>query len=268
MGEEVVDSAHIRYRTEGPVAVVTLDRARYRNAQSRRMREQLDEAFDRAVADDDVRVIVLEGAGDHFSSGHDLGTPDELADQAERPYGTDVNGRYSRSWDLNVANSLRWREVPKPTIAAVQGWCIYGGWIVASAMDLIVAADDARFVPGLVQYFTMAWDVGARKTKEILFQSRIVEAEEACRLGFVNMVVPRAELESETMKLAQRIAETDPFVVRMVKHAVNNTLDIAGYRASVTANHSHYLLAELGGSIRPDLGGTRLPGVDKAVRGA
>ena len=256
----------ITYERSGAVAIITLERPQYRNAQSRVLREELDGAFDEAVADEEVRVIILEGAGDHFSSGHDLGTPEERADQRARPYSADMNGQYSRSWDLNVANALRWRDVPKPTIAAVQGWCIYGGWIIASAMDLIVASDDARFVPGLVQYFTAPWDLGPKKAKEILFQSRVVEAEEACRLGFVNQVVPRGDLHRETLALAERIAETDPFVVRMIKKAINDTLDITGFRAAVTACHADYMLAQVAGGIRPSLETKRLPGVDQALR--
>ncbi|HZU74148.1 MAG TPA: enoyl-CoA hydratase-related protein [Acidimicrobiales bacterium] len=262
--------SQVRYEVEAPVAHLVLDRPRYRNAQSRVLREEMDEAFAAAITDPTVRVVVLSGEGDHFSSGHDLGTPEELEDQAARPFPPGFDGRFSRSWELNVENSLRWRDLPKPTIAAVQGWCIYGGWIIASAMDLIVAADDARFVPGLVQYFTLPWDLSPRKAKEVLFQSRVVTAAEAERLGMVNQVVPRDQLLEETMALARRIAETDPFVVRMVKLAVNNTQDVAGFRASVTANHSAYMLAQAAGAVRPPAdeasGRRRLPGVDLAIR--
>ena len=161
----------IRYEQTGykdRVALVTFNRPEYRNAQSRVMLEGLDEAFELAVGDHDVRVIVLAGEGPHWSSGHDLGTPPEMADREARPWEGGLLGEWHRSYELNVANSLRWRETPKPTIAAVQGYCIYGGWIVASAMDLIVAADDAKFLPGHVQYFSVPWDLGVRKTKEIL----------------------------------------------------------------------------------------------------
>lgn len=260
----------ILYETIGPVARVTLNRPRYRNAQSRLLREELDRAFDRAVEDEEVRIIVLAGAGDHFSSGHDLGTPEQKLDNERRPYPPGVPGQFTRTWDLNVENSLRWRELPKPTIAAVQGYCIFGGWIIASAMDLIIAADDALFLPGMVQYFSAPWDLGVRKAKQILWESRFVGAQEALDLGFVNRVVPRADLEAETLAWATRLAEMDPFLARMIKQSVNQVQDAMGFQVAIRAAHANYMLAQLGGTIsRPQAeagGERRLPGVDSALQ--
>ena len=260
----------ILYEVAGRIATVTFNRPQYRNAQSRVLREELDDAFAVAVADPEVRVIVLAGAGEHWSSGHDLGTPDELADQQRRPYADGVLGTHKRSWDLNVENSLRWRDLPKPTIASVQGYCIFGGWIIAAAMDLIVAAEDAMFLPGHTQYFSAPWDVGPKKAKEILFQSRFVDAHEAERLGFVNMVVPRDRLAVETAALAERIAETDSYTLRVVKDSVNRMQDAMGYRNAIVNAHSNYMLLQQSGRIRGRGDGPtkRLPGVDQALRKA
>ena len=110
-----------------------------------------------------------------------------------------------RSWDLYIDKTLRWRDLDKPTIAQVHGFCIFGGWMFAAAMDLIVASEDAMFLPSLLQYFSIPWDVGVRKAKEeIFYQSRFVKAAEAEKLGFVNLVVPRERLEQETTALAER----------------------------------------------------------------
>ena len=130
MAEGSKAASDVRYEVDerGRVATITLDRPRYRNAQSRKLLEDLDAAFAVAVADHEVRVIVVRGEGEHFSSGHDLGTPEELADREARPWPDGHLGEQRRSWELNVANTLRWRDVAKPTIAAVQGMCIYGGW--------------------------------------------------------------------------------------------------------------------------------------------
>jgi enoyl-CoA hydratase len=259
----------ILYERLGPIARVTMNRPQFRNAQSRVLREELDAAFARAVEDEAVRVIILAGAGEHFSSGHDLGTPEERADIESRPYPAGTRGQYQRTWDLNVENSLRWRELPKPTIAQVQGYCIFGGWIIASAMDIIIAADDAKFLPAHVQYFSVPWDIGFRKAKEILFQQRFVGAAEALQLGFANQVVPRAELEQRTLELAGRIAESDPLLTRMVKFSVNQAQDATGFRTSVRAAHSAYMVLQAGGVIgSPPSGGVgkrRLPGVAKAL---
>jgi enoyl-CoA hydratase len=243
----------IAYEKMGAVARLTMNRPRYRNALSRRLIEELDDGFAAAVDDDNVRVIILAGAGEHFSSGHDLGTPDELGDANQRPFADGVRGRYERSWRLYVDTSLRWRELPKPTIAQVQGYCIFGAWIIASAMDLIVAADDAKLLASHFQYFSVPWDLGERKTKEILFQNRFIGAREAMELGFVNRVVPREKLEAETLALAESIAQTDPFATRVIKFSVNQAQDAMGFRTSVRSAHMAYMLLELAGLIRsPD----------------
>lgn len=240
----------ILYEKADSIARVTMNRPRYRNALSRVLIEELDDAFAAAVADDDVRVIILAGAGDHFSSGHDLGTPDEKEDAERRPY-DGISGRYRRSWDLYVDMSLRWRELPKPTIAQVQGYCIFGAWIIASAMDIIIAADDALFLPSHFQYFSVPWDLSVRKTKEVLFQNKFLSPEEACELGLANRVVPRAQLEAETTALAKSIAENDPFASRIIKLSVNQAQDAMGFRTAVKGAHSSYMLMEIAGQVRP-----------------
>lgn len=242
---------NVRYEVDGRIAIVTLDRPRYRNAQSRRLLEDLDDAFARAVDDHQVRVIVLRGEGEHFSSGHDLGTPDELADRAARPWPEGHLGEQRRSWELNVANTLRWRDLPKPTIAAVHGLCIYGGWIVASAMDLIVASEDARFLPAHFQYFSVPWDLGPRQTKELLWRAELVTAAQAHGLGFVNHVVPRDELDRFTGDLAGQIARQDPFVASMVKRSVNEMQDHMGFRTAIGAAHSTYMQIQAAGKVVP-----------------
>ncbi len=252
------------------VARVTLNRPRYRNAQSTVLLKELDRAFAQAVEDDEVKVIILAGAGEHFSAGHDLGTPDEK-ENPDSFYNTKgLKNRHVRSWELFLENTLRWRDLPKPTIAQVQGYCIFGGYMFASAMDLIVAADDAMFLPSITQYFSAPWDVGVRKAKEVLFQSRFVDAQEALRTGLANLVVPRAELERETLALAGRIAETDAFTLRMVKFALNNAQDAMGFHTAVRNAHSHHFLTRVQEYSQWDRGEgrgpKRMPGVAQALR--
>ncbi len=143
----MTDYKQILYDVSGGIGTITTNRPGVRNAQSRVLLEEMDDAFARAGHDPAVRVIVLRGAGDHFSGGHDLGTPEEVADRKARPAAEGLRGRYERSWDLYVDATLRWRNVPKPTIAAVHGYCIFGGWMIASACDVIFAAEDALFLP-------------------------------------------------------------------------------------------------------------------------
>jgi enoyl-CoA hydratase len=260
----------VLYEKHDRIAKVILNRPRYKNAQSRRLLEEMDAAFAEANADDDVRVIILAGAGDNFCSGHDLGTPEEKEDQARRPVPKGVRGEYARSREMFLDNTLRWRDLDKPTIAQVQGLCIFGGWMFAAAMDLVVASDDAKFLPSLLQYFSIPWDMPPRKAKEILFQSRFVDADEAARLGFVNLVVPRAELETETMALANRIAESDRFTLRMVKWAVNSAQDAMGFSTAIRNAHSHHMILGIGGLMQAKMQGKelpkRMPGVEQALK--
>jgi enoyl-CoA hydratase len=245
------EPSDVRYELDGRIARVTLDRPRYRNAQSRQLLEQLDAAFARAVDDHEVRVIVLRGEGEHFSSGHDLGTPDELADRQARPWPDGQLGEQRRSWELNVANTLRWRDLAKPTIAGVHGMCIYGGWMVASAMDLIVASEDARFLPAHFQYFSVPWDLGPRKTKELLWKAEFVTAAQAHELGFVNHVVSRDELDDAVDELAGQVARQDPFVASMIKRSVNEMQDQMGFRSAITAAHATYMQIHGAGKVVP-----------------
>jgi enoyl-CoA hydratase len=261
---------NVLYEKADRIARITLNRPNYRNAQSTALLKELDHAFAAAAEDKDVRVVILAGAGDHFSSGHDLGTPDERADGTSYLNTRGTSNRHWKSWEVFLDNTLRWRDLPKATIAQVQGYCIFGGYMFASAMDLIVAADDAMFLPSLTQYFSAPWDVGVRKSKEILFQSRFIDAREAERLGLVNQVVPRAELESATMALASKIAESDEYQLRMVKFAVNQAQDAMGFRTAVRNAHSHHFLARMPAYIKMDEGGEtklrRLPGVEQAIK--
>jgi enoyl-CoA hydratase len=264
------DYTQIRYEQQGRVARLILDRPKYRNAQSRVLIEELDDAFGRAAGDDGVGVIVLLGAGDHFSAGHDLGTAEEMADRQARPYAEGLRGRYRRSWDLNIDTTLRWRNIPKPTVAAVQGYCIFAGWIIASACDVVFAADDAMFLPTNFQYFSVPWDLHPRKAKAILFESRFIDAQEAEALGFVDRVVARGRLDEEAMAYAARVAENDPFQLRMIKLAVNQALDAQGFTQHIYGAHALHMLSSVGesdpGYMLDKPGGRRRPMVERAFQ--
>jgi enoyl-CoA hydratase len=245
----VTETDVVTYEQRGDIAVVTMNRPRYRNAQNSAMTYALDDAFYRAAADDSVRVIVLAGAGDHFSAGHDIGTPGRDVDTSfERRASLwwdhvgkqGVESRYARESEVYLGMCRRWRELPKPTIAMVQGACIAGGLMLAWCCDLIVAADDAFFadpvvrmgIPG-VEYFAHPWVMGPRFAKEFLFTGERISAERALALGMVNRVVPRAALEEETFALAERIATMPRLGLALTKKAVNQAEDLMGMRAGM-----------------------------------
>ncbi|MFE5700073.1 enoyl-CoA hydratase [Rhodococcus sp. ACS1] len=236
----------VTYDVRDGVAFVTLNRPDYRNAQNSVMTYALDAAFERAVEDDDVKVIVLAGNGKHFSAGHDIGTPgrdhhvhyDNKAvmwwDHVDKPGG---DQRYAREMEVYLGMCRRWREIPKPTIAMIQGACIAGGLMLAWVCDLIVASDDAFFsdpvvrmgIPG-VEYFAHPWMLGPRFAKEILFTGDRFTAQRAYEVGMVNRVVPREDLETETLAIAGRIAAMPRFGLALTKKAVNQCEDQMGMR--------------------------------------
>ena len=236
----------------GNVSRIMLNRPEVRNAQSRVMIEELDEALQQAEADDEIRVIVIGGTGPHFSAGHDMGSKEELEDRERRPFPPNTHGRVKRSEYLFRDATLRLRNISKPTIAMVQGYCIMGGLKLVSACDIIIATEDARFADRSVrqgaphvQYASLPWEVGIRKAKEFLFTGDFIDAQEAWRLGLVNRVVPGDRLEEETMQLANRIALQDPFALKLCKASLNETWDIMGFTQGImSAFKSHQLASE------------------------
>jgi enoyl-CoA hydratase len=235
----MADEPRVRYETrlDGRLAVISMARERYRNALSRQMIEALDGAFIEAEADPEVRVIVLRGDGSSFSSGHDLGSPDAAEMRAERQ-GESMGQRYPRTRAMDVDPHLRWRAIPKPTIAMVQGHCIYAGWMLASAMDVILAAEDAQFLPTNFAYFSVPWDIGARRASYLMYDNRFIGAREAMAWGFVSDVFAAERLEDETMAYAERVARQDPFQLRMMKHSIQQMQEIQGFTPHILSSYS------------------------------
>ena len=260
--------SEIIYDVHEKVATITVNRPEVRNAQSRKLLEQLDERFQQASEDSSVNAIVLLGEGDHYSAGHDLGSKDESSDREERPLQQGVRGVYHHSREQYVEKTMRWRNIRKPTITGVQGYCIYGGWILASAMDIIYAADNAMFLASNFQFFTVPWDMHPRKAKELLFESRFIDADEAAELGLVNKVVPLENLITSVQDYAARIAKNDPFQLQMMKTAVNQMQDTQGFPAHINSAHLSHVLSATG-EKDPDYAlrvpeGKRRPMVERA----
>ena len=256
----------VLYAVDGPIARVTLNRPRYRNAQSWRLLDQLDEAFDRAMGDKKVRVVVVDGAGGNFSSGHDLGTPEQVADQKRRGVPDDGLEFYDNFRKYNLDYTIKWRNLPKPTIAMVEGYCIFGGWMIAAAMDLVFASTTALFLPSQLEYFSVPWDIHPKKAKELLFEFRFVEATEAKEIGFVNRLLEPDDLERETLAYARRVAENTPTSVRLAKVATNRAQDLQGYGVGIDAAFADFLVTMQTRGPRPE-GQLRLGGVDLALKG-
>jgi len=265
----------VLYEVRDRVALITLNRPEYANAQNSAMTYALDAAFARAVNDDQVAVVVLAGAGKHFCGGHDIGTPGRDLDQSfdrqavlwwDHVGKAGADGRYAREMEVYLGMCRRWREIPKPLIAMVQGACIAGGLMLAWVCDLIVAAEDAFFadpvvrmgIPG-VEYFAHPWVLGPRFAREVLFTGGRFSAERAYQVGMVSRVVPRASLESVVFGLAGQIAEMPSFGLALAKRAINQCEDLMGMRPGMDAVFGLHHLAH---AHNAEVSGNYLAGLD------
>src|SRR5271166_5380427 len=227
---------------EGTIARIMLNRPGSRNAQNRGLLVELGEAFLQAEADDQVRVVILGGAGPMFSSGHDLGSKEAIAERTDGPDrhpttlingGTRLGaeGRMLQEWHYFFDNTRRWRNLRKITIAQVHGTVFAAGLMLMWACDLIVAADDASFADVVgtrlgmcgVEYFAHPWEFGPRRTKELMLTGASLDVDEAYRLGMVSKVFPAADLSEKTLEFARRIAQLPTVTALLIKESVNQT---------------------------------------------
>lgn len=225
-------------------------------------------------------MIVLGGAGEHFSAGHDIGSPERDADTSfprratiwwDHTERTGADRRWARETEVYLGMCRRWRELPKPMIARVQGGCIAGGLMLAWVCDLVVAAEDAFFadpvlrmgIPG-VEYFAHPWVLGPRFAREVLFTGDRFGARRAYETGMVHRVVPRADLEPAVIALAERVAAMPPFGLALAKRALNQCEDLMGLRAGMDAVFGLHHLAH---AHNAEVTGDPLAGLDpKAMR--
>jgi len=222
-----MDYQHIRYESLDRVARISHARPHRRNAQNVELLDELDHGLQRAVADPEIRVIVIAGQGDHFSAGHDL------KDAAMHRRQITPEDRYQFEDERYLGYCLRLWDAPKPVIAQVQGACIAAGFMVANMCDLVVASDDAFFADPVVNSFGAA-------AVEVL-----VSAQEAHAIGMVNKVGPRTELQMATLALAHKIAESSSFALRLMKRSLNRTADIQGFRAALDAHFDTHQLSHM-----------------------
>ena len=258
---------------EGSIARIMLNRPRTRNAQNRGLLVELNDAFLRAEADDTVRVVVLGGLGPMFSSGHDLGSSESVRETEPGPDQHPtmrVNGgtrsgperRMLQEWHYYFENTRRWRNLRKITVAQVQGNVFAAGLMLMWACDLITAADDVLFADVVgtrlgmcgVEYFAHPWEIGPRRTKELMLTGDALDVHEAHRLGMVSKVFPVESLTENTLDFARRIAQLPTMTALLIKESVNQTVDNMGFHNALNAcftlhelNHAHW--GEVAGSV-------------------
>ena len=218
----------------GEVALLTLARPQRLNAINRQMLGELQEALDEVERDDALRVLMVKGAGGNFSSGFDLKEQMEA-----RPSG-------EQAWrgilDRDFAGIMRFWHLRKPTIAAVEGYCLAGGCELALCCDITIAAEDAifgepelKFGAGIV-VMMLPFLVGPKRAKEIILTGADrIPAPEAARIGLINRVVPAERLEASALALARHIAVIDPQLVSETKRAINQCFETMGLVEALNA---------------------------------
>ncbi len=245
-----MDAEFVRYRVDAGIAVITIDRPQAANAQNPQMLRELDQAWSESDRDPDVRVAVLQSEGKHFSAGHDMqggGDPSLGPQRVDGALTVDTYFDWEERGYLRYAR--RWRDLVKPSVAAVQGKCIAAGLMLCWPCDLIVAADNAQFsdpvglmgMPG-VEFFAHPWEFGPRRAKQILFTASSLSAEQAQECGMVNEVVPLDTLRQRVLSLAVEVAAMDPWAVRLAKRAVNSAVDAMGFSNSIVTNFDNHHL--------------------------
>ncbi|MFJ3779737.1 enoyl-CoA hydratase [Streptomyces sp. NPDC090075] len=250
----------------GSIVRIMLNRPEARNAQNRGMLVELNEAFLEAEADDQVRVVILGGVGKMFSAGHDVGSPlaqSEWMPGPDQHPTTRINGgtrrgaeqRMLQEWHYFFENTRRWRNLRKITVAQVHGNVYAAGLMLMWACDLIVAAEGTTFADVVgqrlgmcgVEYFAHPWELGPRRTKELMLTGDSIDADEAQRISMVTKIFPQAELSDRTLTFARRIAALPTVTALLIKESVNQTVDNMGFFNALNAcftlhelNHAHW----------------------------
>jgi len=264
----VSDYKFLKWETfdDGMIVRISLNRPEQRNAQNRGMLVELDEAFGRAEADDNVRVVILAGEGKMFSSGHDIGSKQANAEFRPGPDQhptASINGGTRegaekimlQEWHYFFQNTLRWRNLRKITIAQVHGDVFSAGLMLMWACDLIVGSEEVRFADVVgtrlgmcgVEYFGHPWEFGPRKAKELLLTGDSLDADEAHAIGMVSKVFPNKELADCTLEFVRRIAKLPTVAALLIKESVNQSVDAMGFSTALDAcfkihqlNHAHW----------------------------
>jgi enoyl-CoA hydratase len=224
----------VLYEVRGPAAWITLNRPEKLNAINKDVLDGLHAAIDRAAADDEVKVVVLTGAGRAFSAGYDL--------SAEAAHADIPAHEWHEVLAADIDATMRVWALEKPTIAAVRGYCLAGGCELAMACDMIVAGEGASFGEPEIRYgsgpvtLLMPYVLGQKKTNELLFTGDVIDAAAALQAGMVNRVVADDAIESEVEDLVIKIAPTPLPVLRLTKIALIRAYEAMGLRQAVGTN--------------------------------
>jgi enoyl-CoA hydratase len=217
----------------GSIARITLNRPDKLNAIDADMLDQLESALDTAECMEEVRAVLIDGNGRAFSAGFDMASPSDVSKAAR-------DDRLRRELTRDFEVIMRFWDCPKPTIAAVHGFCLGSAMEITAVCDITIAADDTRFGAPEVKYgsgivcLILPWIIGFKHASELLLVgNNEITASRAASIGLINRVVPAAELRSEALAVARQIAANDALAVRLTKKAIHRSLEIAGLRGAL-----------------------------------
>ena len=216
-----MSEANVLYEQKGQVALITMNRPQALNSLSKELVAELIAALFKAENDEQVRVVILTGAGRAFCAGGDLNGLDSLHTTEER-----------RQFIVHVGNIVKViHDLEKPVIAMVNGVAAGAGFNLAISCDLVFCADNTKFIQSFVNvglepdcggFYYLAKTIGLARAKELMFTARPLSAAEAVNWGLVNYAYPSEELPAKTMEFAEMLAEKAPLSVKMTKKALNN----------------------------------------------
>lgn len=269
------DFQAIRYATGDRIARITLNRPEKRNALSFQMRREIVDALRLAEQDDEVSIVLIDGAGPSFCSGYDI-TPGGREGE-EPPYGW-VSSKYYQPWTDQFARSclrdwLTIWDLLKPVVVKAHGNCLAGGTEILSMADIAFVADDARIgyppMRGMTTPDTLyfPWKMTMARAKYLQLTGNSVSGKEAADMGWVAKSFPAERLEEETMRELRPMATIAPDLLAANKHSVNQAYEIMGFRTALNTGWQWHALS---GHLRPGAGDfgriSREKGLREALR--
>tara|TARA_B100001123_G_scaffold451253_1_gene629146 strand:- start:4914 stop:5786 length:873 start_codon:yes stop_codon:yes gene_type:complete len=233
--------------TDEGIAIVTLNHPEKLNALNDLLLESLNNVLDKINADDNVRVVLLLGAGKSFSTGFDI-SPGQKSKEATE----------TQQWEeMNFAAKVvtRIRDLPQPTLAAVQGYCLGAGHTLAHSCDLIIAGEDAKFGEPEIRHVAptpapiLPFVMPMRQAYWLYYTGDTINAKTALELSMINRVVPTDRLEDESLKVAKRIATVPPFASQMMKKSIQVAYNNMGYSKTL---EDHLMIRQIQ-TLTPDV---------------
>lgn len=248
----------IIFEKQGPIATITLNWPEKANAQDQKQVEEIDDALRNADRDYDIKVLVLKANGKGFCSGHAIGN--NSVDYPEFVEGFKATGTpWKPQTDLFVKPILNLWEFSKPTISAINGYCVGGGTHYGLITDIVIAADDAYFSYPPLQGFGMPsgecsiepWVfMNWRRAAYYLFTAQVIDAKKALEVGLVNEVVPLAELNVRVDAIARHIAQAPLTTLLATKANLKRAWELMGMRVHWQSSNDLVALASLSSDVQ------------------